>query len=44
MNTAYLLTGSNQGDRLEQLARARAWIERDCGIVRDQSALYETDP
>ncbi len=44
MTTAYLLLGSNLGDRVAQLAQARAAIDRLAGRVLQTSALYETDP
>jgi 2-amino-4-hydroxy-6-hydroxymethyldihydropteridine diphosphokinase len=44
METAYLLLGSNLGDRAGQLARARAAIGERVGAVQRASALYETDP
>ena len=39
---AYLLIGSNIGDRQENLANAIKQIETNCGIVFKQSAIYET--
>ncbi len=42
MNKAYLLTGGNMGDREQNLATAREWIEADCGRILDQSSIYET--
>lgn len=42
MNTAYLLTGSNLGNREEHLAKARLLIEEQCGRLSAVSALYET--
>jgi 2-amino-4-hydroxy-6-hydroxymethyldihydropteridine diphosphokinase len=44
MNTAYLLTGSNLGDRAAQLATAREWINQHCGQVTRISSIYETAP
>ncbi|RMF21198.1 MAG: 2-amino-4-hydroxy-6-hydroxymethyldihydropteridine diphosphokinase [Bacteroidetes bacterium] len=41
--TSYLLTGGNLGDRFDNLARARALIERYVGPVLAASALYETE-
>src|SRR5262245_50131636 len=43
MNTAYLLTGGNMGDREQYLATARNLIEEDCGKISNASALYETE-
>lgn len=42
MNKAYLLTGSNLGDRETQLALARELIGEKCGTISAASALYET--
>ena len=40
--SAYLLTGSNMGDRAALLQAAREWIEKDCGQVIQVSGLYAT--
>lgn len=42
MNTAFLLIGGNLGDRLENLARAKAAIAQHCGNIVTASAIYET--
>ncbi|MDP4265109.1 MAG: 2-amino-4-hydroxy-6-hydroxymethyldihydropteridine diphosphokinase [Bacteroidota bacterium] len=42
MNIAYLLTGGNLGDREQNLADARQWIEAGCGKIIRASSLYET--
>lgn len=42
MNTAYLLTGGNLGEREQNLAKARELITRDCGTIITPSSLYET--
>jgi 2-amino-4-hydroxy-6-hydroxymethyldihydropteridine diphosphokinase len=42
MNSAYLITGGNMGQRDEQLAYAARLIEERCGTVIDRSSLYET--
>lgn len=42
MNTAYLLTGSNLGNRHEQLAEAMFGISKRCGKIIDFSSIYET--
>ncbi len=44
MDTAYLLTGSNMGERFEYLQKANALIEQRCGKIVQQSAIYETAP
>lgn len=44
MNTAYLLTGSNMGDRLAYLQEGNSLIEQKCGKIVQQSAIYETEP
>jgi 2-amino-4-hydroxy-6-hydroxymethyldihydropteridine diphosphokinase len=42
MNTAYLLTGGNLGDRVYNLETARELIEEECGEIVKQSSIYET--
>ena len=42
MNTAYLLTGGNLGDREKNLAMAKEHIHLQCGKIIHASALYET--
>ena len=42
MNKAYLLTGSNLGDREQYLATARSLINEQCGTIVSASSLYET--
>lgn len=42
MNTAYLLTGGNLGNREENLAAARKLITQHCGTIVHASSLYET--
>lgn len=42
MNKAYLLTGSNLGDREQYLATARSLINKQCGTIVTASSLYET--
>jgi 2-amino-4-hydroxy-6-hydroxymethyldihydropteridine diphosphokinase len=42
MNTAYLLTGGNLGDRLTHLRKAESLLNDQCGIVLKESSLYET--
>ena len=42
MNKAYLLTGSNLGDREQYLATARSLINEQCGTIVTASSLYET--
>jgi 2-amino-4-hydroxy-6-hydroxymethyldihydropteridine diphosphokinase len=44
MNRSYLLIGGNEGDRLTQLATARAHISAAAGVIAKASALYETAP
>lgn len=40
---AYLLLGTNMGDRITQLNRARGEIAREIGTLRQISSIYETD-
>ncbi len=42
MQEVYLLLGSNLGDRLEQVGRAAALIEKHIGEIVRKSACYET--
>lgn len=42
MYKAYLLTGTNLGERESNLAQARALIEQLAGTIQAASALYET--
>ena len=42
MNKAFLLTGSNLGDRRAFLQQAVQMVEERCGKVVNQSAIYET--
>ncbi|NOT51745.1 MAG: 2-amino-4-hydroxy-6-hydroxymethyldihydropteridine diphosphokinase [Chitinophagaceae bacterium] len=42
MNTAYLLTGGNLGDREKNLADARDHVNAQCGKIVNASSLYET--
>lgn len=44
MGTAYLLTGSNLGDRASSLQKANARIAQSCGKIIAFSSLYETAP
>jgi 2-amino-4-hydroxy-6-hydroxymethyldihydropteridine diphosphokinase len=44
MVTAYLLTGSNLGERVAFLHKANLLIEQICGKIVQQSAIYETAP
>ena len=43
MNHVYLLIGGNIGDRLTNLENARKSIEIKCGLIQQQSAIYETE-
>jgi 2-amino-4-hydroxy-6-hydroxymethyldihydropteridine diphosphokinase len=42
VNTAYLLLGSNQGDRQTTIHRAVALLNHEAGTVQQCSKLYET--
>lgn len=42
MNTAWLLTGSNMGEREKYLAAASKEIALQCGPIKKRSAIYET--
>lgn len=43
MNKAYLLIGGNMGLRENYLSKAKKAIERECGKITKQSAIYETE-
>src|ERR1044071_985587 len=42
MNKAFLLTGGNVGNRLENLRRAAQLLEKYCGRILNRSSVYET--
>lgn len=42
MNTTYLLTGGNLGNREDNLAQAKQLIIEQCGTIVTASSLYET--
>ncbi|MBS1620493.1 MAG: 2-amino-4-hydroxy-6-hydroxymethyldihydropteridine diphosphokinase [Bacteroidetes bacterium] len=42
MNKAYLLSGTNQGNRSENLKTAKRLIRKECGIIKKESSVYET--
>jgi 2-amino-4-hydroxy-6-hydroxymethyldihydropteridine diphosphokinase len=42
MNKAYLLTGGNLGNRLNNLSKAAELIEEYCGNIIQRSSIYET--
>lgn len=42
MHTAYLLTGSNLGDRFSYLHLAYTLIQQQCGVVQAASSFYQT--
>lgn len=44
MNTAYLLTGSNLGDRIDFLGKAMDAIQARAGQVQAISSLFESSP
>lgn len=41
-NTIYLLLGSNQGDPAAMLTKAEQYIQKQIGLVRRKSSLYQT--
>lgn len=43
MNTAFILTGGNIGDRLQNLKEAEENIEKSVGKIVSRSSVYETD-
>src|ERR1044071_8147037 len=44
MNTAFLLTGGNLGNRFQNLQDAAKAIEKDCGKITATSLVYQTAP
>lgn len=44
MHIAYLLTGSNLGERANFISQANTDIEQRCGKIIRHSAIYETAP
>lgn len=44
MSVAYILLGSNLGDRKENLRVARESIKRKVGTIENSSSIYETEP
>lgn len=42
MNTSFILTGGNIGDRLQSLHQAAENIEKFCGKIIARSSVYET--
>ncbi len=44
MNTAYILLGTNLGDKISNLKTACDQISSSCGNITKRSALYETSP
>ena len=44
MNQAYLVTGTNIGNRSSNLAAANELIKQNCGEIIRCSSIYETEP
>ena len=44
MNEAFLLTGGNLGNRMDNLQKAAELIQQECGHIVQQSSVYETAP
>lgn len=42
-NTAYLLLGSNEGDRMQWMNSALELITEECGDIIQRSSVYETE-
>lgn len=42
MNTVFLLTGGNLGDRFFNLRRAKELIQQTCGLIVKESSIYKT--
>jgi 2-amino-4-hydroxy-6-hydroxymethyldihydropteridine diphosphokinase len=43
MNTGYILTGANLGDRLANLQRAKEYLAIETGNIVASSSIYETE-
>ncbi len=43
MNTVYLLTGGNLGNRKENLEKAKKLLAKHCGKIVRSSSVYETE-
>jgi 2-amino-4-hydroxy-6-hydroxymethyldihydropteridine diphosphokinase len=43
MNTAYILTGGNLGDRLANLLKAEEYLRHETGNLLMSSSIYETE-
>ena len=43
MNTAYILTGGNLGDRLANLQKAKEHLDKEMGNIVISSSIYETE-
>jgi len=43
MNTGYILTGANLGDRLANLQRAKEYLGIETGNIVTSSSVYETE-
>lgn len=43
MNTVYILTGGNLGDRLANLQKAKQYLGKETGNIVTSSSIYETE-
>lgn len=43
MNTGYILTGGNLGDRLANLQKAKEYLDKETGNIVGASSIYETE-
>ncbi len=43
MNTVYMLTGGNLGNRLANLEKAKDYLKKEIGKILRSSAVYETE-
>jgi len=44
MSVAYLIIGTNENDRLNNIYKARDFINKDIGSIQESSSIYETEP
>src|SRR5664279_40824 len=42
MNTVYILTGGNLGNRMGNLQQASEYLDKEAGNIKSSSSVYET--
>lgn len=43
MNGIYMIIGGNLGNRIENIRTAKQWIEKQIGVIKLHSKIYETE-